>query len=350
MLFKSPVIIILSINRNFMINKDAVTVNPDSSKEAKALLNFLYEIKGKYILSGHHNKITNPALYNKKVEEMIGDYPVIWGSDFSYSFGSKDPDYARQEMIATSKIIHKRGQIVTLMWHECFPSNGESCRRSSIWVWDKVVTQERWDSLTTQGTKLNNQWRAQADNVAKYLKQLRDLHIPVLWRPFHEMNGVWFWWCRHPGENGFAKLWKMIYDYFTNHHKLNNLLWVWNANAPRQILGDEAYDYRDYFPGIDYVDVLAADAYHNDYKQSHHDDLLKLAGGKPIALGEVGQMPAPEILIEQPEWTWFMGWSEFLTKANKTDSVKILYNSRRTLTLKEVKRNKDGSYKIILNN
>ena len=329
-----------------MIDKHAAPINPDASKEAKELLSFLYEINGKYILSAHHNKIAAPNFYNTKVKELIDDYPVIWGSDFSYSFGSKDPDSARQVMIDTAKEVYKKGQIITLMWHECFPSKSDSCRRSSIWVWDKVVSQEKWDSLTIPGTRLNNLWRAQADNVAKYLKQLRDSHIPVLWRPFHEMNGVWFWWCRHPGKNGFAKLWKMMYDYFTNYHKLNNLIWVWNTNAPRQIPGDEAYNYKDYFPGINYVDVLAADVYHNDYKQSHHDDLLKLAQGKPIALGEVGQMPTPEVLNKQPKWTWFMGWAEFLTTANITDSVKNLYNSPRALTLKEVKRTKDGTYKL----
>ena len=74
-----------------------------------------------------------------------------------------------------------------------------------------------------------------------------------------------------------------------NHHKLNNLIWVWNANAPRLLPNDEAWAYEDYFPGLECVDVLAADVYHHDYKQSHHDELVKLGEGKVIALGEVGK-------------------------------------------------------------
>ena len=92
----------------------------------------------------------------------------------------------------------------------------------------------------------------------------------------------------------------MTYDYLTRHHQLNNLLWVWNTNAPRDIPGDEAFDYDLFFPGHEYVDILAADVYRNDYKQSHHDDLIQLAGNKTIALGEVGGLPDPEILSEQP--------------------------------------------------
>jgi mannan endo-1,4-beta-mannosidase len=41
------------------------------------------------------------------------------------------------------------------------------------------------------------------DTVIPYLRQLQEAHVPVLWRPYHEMNGAWFWWGNHPGENGF---------------------------------------------------------------------------------------------------------------------------------------------------
>ena len=183
-----------------------------------------------------------------------------------------------------------------------YPPCGDECKREDIWVWKNTVSPEEWDSLVTAGTTLNSQWRAQADKVAWYLKQLREAHIPVLWRPYHEMNGVWFWWCQQPGRQGFARLWNMMYDYFTNHHQLNNLLWVWNANAPRDIPGDEARSYADYFPGTGTVDILAADVYRQDWKQSHHDDLITLGQGKLIALGEVGTMPSADIVASQPQW------------------------------------------------
>ena len=321
-------------------------VNPKATTEAKALLDFLYQISGKYILSGHHNWTHLPTKYNEEVKQMTGHYPVVWGSDFSFHFRGEDPDVVRQGMIDKAIELYHQGHIITLMWHCCYPTDGDSCTKESIWVMENKVPKSEWDSLTTPGTELNNQWRAQADNVAKYLKQLQEAHIPVLWRPYHEMNGVWFWWCQQPGEEGFIKLWKMMYDYFTNHHQLNNLIWIWNANAPRSIPDDEAYAYKDYFPGLEYVDVLASDVYHNDYKQSHHDDLIELAQGKPVALGEIGQMPTPDILNEQPHWTWFMGWANLLHKANEPDSVTALYNAPSTITLNEITKNKDGSYEV----
>lgn len=332
------------IQKNYQHPK---AINPNISKEANVLLDFLYQIKGKYILSGHHNMLNAPTQYHDDIQKITNTQPVVWGSDFLFTFGEESPEVARQKMIDKAIVMHNRGHIITLMWHSCFPSNGDSCSQESIWVWKDVVSRVKWDSLTTKGTKLNQQWRLQADKVAVFLKQLQKAKIPVLWRPYHEMNGVWFWWCQQPGEEGFVKLWRMMYDYYTNHHKLNNLIWVWNANAPRSKQDDEAYSYIDYFPGIDYVDILAADVYHNDYKKSHQDGLLGLAQGKLIALGEVGRMPTPEILDQQDQWTWFMGWADWLQKENKPDSVRILYESPRVLTLDQLKRTKSKGYEIV---
>ena len=324
------------------------SVNPYATAEVSNLLDFLYEIEGKYTLTGHHNGPKNTLRYMTGVKEITGYTPVVWGSDFMFDYKSdEEADRIRQGMIDTAKILWDKGHIITLMWHSCYPPNGDTCDYESIWIWDDVISDEEWNELTTPGTDLNNIWKTQVDRVAEFLKQLQVANIPVLWRPYHEMNGVWFWWCRHPGEEGFIKLWRMMYDYFTNHHKLNNLIWVWNPNAPRDKEGDEAYAYKDYFPGLDYVDVLAADVYHNDYRQSHHDQLLELAQGKPIAFGEVGRMPSPEILEEQPNWTWFMGWANWLYKANTPDSVKALYNSSRTITLDMIEKDDEGRFTII---
>jgi mannan endo-1,4-beta-mannosidase len=138
----------------------------------------------------------------------------------------------------------------------------------------------------------------------------------------------------------------MMYDYFTNHHKLNNLLWVWDTNAPRDIPGDEAWAYEDFFPGIEYVDVLAADVYRNDYKQSHYDQLMELAQGKPIALGEVGEIPTLDTLQQQPGWTWFMPWGWILFLSNEPEAIMTLYQSDRVLTLDEVTVDPHGKYSV----
>ncbi len=341
--------------------KEYAPVNPKASKEAKQLLKFLYSIQGKYTLTGQHNFVSGLDRYDDIVFEMTGKHPVVWGSDFSFNaqgdnirsyhhcgpmnlttpwgdckVNGRTTEELRQGLVDEIKERYAEGRIITLMWHCCFPSEGDDCNGSSIWTWQNRPSQEVWDELVTDGTELNTQWKKQMDGVAKYLKQLRDAKIPVLWRPYHEMNGVWFWWCNKPGENGFKKLWIMTYDYLVNHHKLNNLLWVWNTNAPRDIPGDEAGPYEDYFPGMEYVDVLAADVYKHDYKASHHDDLLKLGKGKLISLGEVGHLPTVEQYESQPYWSWFMVWGYFIQSNESDDVVKAIYDNPRSLTLDEI--------------
>jgi len=169
------------------------------------------------------------------------------------------------------------------------------------------------------------------DVIAWFLKQLREAKVPVLWRPYHEMNGGWFWWGKKDGEDGYKKLWHMLYDRLVNFHKLNNLLWVYNTNEVK----DNVDPHKTYFPGHDVVDILATDVYSEGFNQLNYDQLLKLAKGKPVALGEVGTPPSLEKLNEQPRWVWFMNWGE-PRRSRGSISLQDIYNSDKVLTLDEL--------------
>ena len=309
---------LLSCNKNSQIKP----VNPSSNKEAQKLLSFLYTISGKYTLSGQHNYAHELNKSSDYVKELTGKYPAVWGSDF----GNKR---ARKDMINMAVRKYEEGNIITLMYHQGAPVKSIP---DSVNPVRYVMKQNEWNDLIQPGTEINKLWLDDIDSVAVYLKILRDKNIPVLWRPYHEMNGTWFWWCDKKGDNGIKKLWKMMYERFVNYHHLNNLLWVWNANAPRDRPGDEAYAYQDYYPGGKYVDVLAADVYRNDYRQSHYTELQQLADGRPIALGEVSELPSAEILAEQPEWIWAMPWGIYCRINNSDESLIALYNDKRAIT------------------
>lgn len=347
-------------------------VNPNATEKSQKLYNFIQDISGEYTLSGQHNFCGKGSVYTDQLEELTGKRAVIWGSDFSwcaegesarrfqhcgplnlsapatpFEFLNITMDEARDKLVEEAKERYAQGHIITLMWHGCFPTDGDCCDGSSIWAMENRPSPETLDELVTEGTALNTAWKAGVDKIVGYLKELKDADIPVLWRPYHEMNGVWFWWCNQKGEMGFKRLWILMYDYLTNYHKLNNLIWVWNTNAPRDIPGDEAWPYIDFYPGTEYVDILAADVYRNDYKQSHHDELIELGEGKPIALGEVGNIPTPEILEKQPNWTWYMPWGWLHFRSNKDSLIQIMMNSERVLTLDEIEVDAKGNYSVI---
>lgn len=308
-----------------------VPVNPDASREARALLAFVHRVSAEQrILAGQHDYNSALGQWSRRAEELTGHAPAVWGTDFYWSSGEDPGERVAEEAIRR----HRSGQIVTLMWHVGRPTD------DAPYPWAESVqaelTDAEWRALVTPGTPVHERWLAQVDRLASHLTRLRDAGVPVLWRPYHEMNGVWFWWGARPGPDGFQKLYRMLYDRLVNHHHLDNLLWVWDANAPRDIPEDEAFAYADFYPGHDVVDVLATDVYHFDYEQDEYESLLALADGKPIALGEVGELPKPEILDAQPAWSWFMVWSSWLESANTPERVRAVYDSPRTLTADEM--------------
>ena len=108
------------------------------------------------------------------------------------------------------------------------------------------------------------------------------------------------------GEDGYKKLWQMMFNRLVNFHGLSNLIWVYNTNEFKN--GVDPHE--TYYPGDDYVDILATDVYTEGFNRVNYEQMMELAGNKPIALGEVGIPPTVEKLKEQPGWTWFMKWGD----------------------------------------
>ena len=302
-------------------------VNPQASPEARELLEYLHSISGQKTLSGQHNYPGFHSVYSNRAQEITGRYPAIWGQDFGFTADGKDGIDHRSINIEEAIKRYREGSIITLMWHAVRPTDDEPNGWKES-VQNKLMDEE-WRELLRVGSSLYHRWLKQLAVVAGHLAKLRDLHIPVLWRPYHEMNGDWFWWGFRPGREGAQALYRQMFEVFTKQFGLNNLLWVWNANKVNE--EGNAGPYRDYFPGHAYVDILATDVYRSDYRDSHYTQLLELAQGKPVALGEIGHVPAPNLLERQPRWAWFMVWSDFLDEHNTHDQVRALYHHPRVV-------------------
>ena len=119
------------------------------------------------------------------------------------------------------------------------------------------ILDRQFQDVLTSGTKMYKRWCAQVDSIAFYLKRLQAAHIPVLWRPYHEMNGDWFWWGGRTGKYNTAMLYKQLFDRFVNYHKLNNLIWIWSVDRPVK----PEMNFTDYFPGSEFIDILSLDVY-----------------------------------------------------------------------------------------
>jgi mannan endo-1,4-beta-mannosidase len=302
-----------------------VPVNPHATPEARALLGYLYSISGQAYITGQHNYPNTASRYTDLAFDLTGKYPGLYGQDFGFSAGDdKDSVLSRPAMIEEAERQYRNGAVIAFTWHEVRPTDDEP-----VTFHDSVqghLTDYEWQQVLTPGSPLYNRWCAQVDVVAGYLRQLRDAHVPVLFRAYHEMNGNWFWFGGRPGKDGSAALYRQIYDRFVNVHHLDNLVWVWNVNAP----GGSAGPIADYYPGAQFADVVTMDIY-GEFKQDYYDSMVALAAGKPIALAEVGGLPSPETLAQQPRWAYFMTWSEFIQRGNTLDQANAVFHSPRAL-------------------
>ena len=298
------------------------TANPHASSEARGVLKLLYDIKGQYILSGQHNYLEEPAWHTERVRELTGRAPAVVGFELGaiMDYAPEDVHEFRSRVVEEAIRASREGSLVTVTWHAAMPGECD--------CWEFVHTgsmpREMFAEIVTEGTRLHEEWLRDIDEVAFYLKMLRDAHVPVLWRPYHEMNGNWFWWS---GQPAFARLWNLMFDRYVNDHGLDNLLWVWSPAAPNEF----AEPFEPYYVGHRRADVLAVDVYYDEYAASHHDRLAALGEGKPIALGEVGELPDAGLLESQNQYVWFLVWGDELEDSNDRERIEILYGSERVL-------------------
>jgi len=290
-------------------------VNPKATAEARALLQVLQDISGKHTLAGQHNYPNTRSRNSEFVKLYVGETPAVYSQDWGFAAdGDKDSYLARPDIVEEVKRQHASGAIVTLCWHAVPPTADEPVVFRGNVLADGApqpdlasvqgrLTDEQFRDVLTPGTRLHERWLRQVDTIAGFLAQLKEARIPVLWRPYHEMNGDWFWWGGRGADT--AALYRLMFDRFVKHHKLDNLVWVWSVDRP----GEHATSFESVYPGDAYVDVLSLDVYGADFRQSFHDDLASMSKGKPMVLGEVGNPPTRDILEKQPRWAMYVVWA-----------------------------------------
>ena len=177
-------------------------------------------------------------------------------------------------------------------------NNGTALDPNKDYAFYKADTEFDATNATVEGTWENKVFTEDLKNAAAYLKLLRDADIPVLWRPFHEAAGGWFWWGKDAAS--FKSLWIAMFNYFKTEG-LDNLIWVWTTE------GNDA----DWYPGDQYVDIVGRDVYNRETADcvSEYTSIAENYGNKIVSLSECGTVG---LISEQwasgARWSWFMPW------------------------------------------
>ena len=177
-------------------------------------------------------------------------------------------------------------------------NNGTALDPNKDYAFYKADTEFDATNATVEGTWENKVFTEDLKNAAAYLKLLRDADIPVLWRPFHEAAGGWFWWGKDAAS--FKSLWIAMFNYFKTEG-LDNLIWVWTTE------GNDA----DWYPGDQYVDIVGRDVYNKETADCvlEYTSIAENYGNKIVSLSECGTVG---LISEQwasgARWSWFMPW------------------------------------------
>lgn len=278
-------------------------INPNADDSAKRLMAYLCTIYGRKMLTGQqYGVVSTPEM--DVIYEATGKYPAVGGFDFMNDSPSRVERGAIPTDTEHAIQWWRDGGIVTFCWHWNAPKDLVDLPPDRGWHRGFYTEATTFDIAKAMNDETSEEYKLlirDMDVIAECLKSLQNEGIPVLWRPLHEASGGWFWWGAK-GPEPCVKLWKLMYERYTNVHGLNNLIWVWNGQ------------HKDWYPGDEFVDIIGEDIYPPARQYVSNIDRFKQAlsytnRNKIIALSENGPLPDPDKMVaEGAPWAWNCTW------------------------------------------
>lgn len=279
------------------IDLGAIDVADDAATdETKMLYHNIQQIAKKGIAFGHQDATAygigwkhedEPSALKSDIKEVTGKFPAVHGYDVGHiELGS--PINLDTVSFALMKDhiekMHAKGAVITMSWHIDNPvTNGDS--------WDTTPAV----AAVLKGGAEREKFETWMGRLATFLKSLRDKNgnvIPVVFRPWHEMNGGWFWWgAGNTTPEEYKQLWRESFE-LLRQNNVHSLLY---AYSPNTFTDEQEFDL--YYPGDDYVDILGVDIYNHGGNEAYTESLrsnleiLRRRGAisnKPYALTESG--------------------------------------------------------------
>ena len=184
------------------------------------------------------------------VHSVCGDFPALISEDLSRVQRRDDGDRLRSRVTSA----YLRGSAISLCWHISDPGNRGFYARE--------VDNERVVASILPGGARHEEYVRTLESIGLFLHSLvgpEGEPIPVIFRPFHEHTGDWFWWgAPHATPEEYISLWRFTAVFLRDTMGVHHLLWAFSPALGHVGEGDR---YFDRYPGDAYVDIFGADAY-----------------------------------------------------------------------------------------
>jgi len=230
-----------------------------ATKETVNLYRNLMKLQHEKIMFGHQDDLAYGQNWfyeegRSDVKDVVGDYPAVYGWELGHlELGDQySLDSVRFDKIqGWIKKVYQRGGVSTISWHMRNPLTGGSS-------WD--TSSKKVVASILPGAEKHELFKTYLDKLADFLLGLKtedDTYIPVLFRPFHEHTGSWFWWGKDLSSvDDYKALWRFTVDYLQKEKNIHHLLYIYSTDRFKT-----EEDYLERYPGDDIIDILGFDLY-----------------------------------------------------------------------------------------
>lgn len=320
------VILLFSFCTNICLCQRRELIDKKATAETKALYKNLYSLSKDHILFGHQHATEYGHGWagdsnRSDVKSVTGSHPAVIGVDFGGLSGRPQNEIEKTKISLRKNIsdTYDRGGVTTVAWHFSNPVSAGG------FYWVDTVSKPAVKYIIPGGShhEVYKQILTTIGEFALSVKGKDGKLVPMIFRPWHEFDGYWFWWGRnHCTIDEFKTLWRFTVSYLRDSIGVHNFIY---AFSPDNLFITEA-QFTERYPGNEWVDMVGIDNYgdfgrYGKYNVEAGIKKLKIVSDfaeknkKLAAFTETG-------LESIPNQKW---WTEVLLRSLRAEKMRLCY-------------------------
>lgn len=297
----------------------------NATPETQALFRNLARLSQNHTLFGHQHATeyghgwTGDA-DRSDVKSVTGSHPAVIGIDIMGLSGQPDAqiEQTKNHLRKIAADTYNRGGVVTVAWHFSNPVSDGG------FYWKDSVSKPAVKFIIPGG-EAHDQYKDILKDVAEWANSTKGGDgkvVPMIFRPYHEFDGGWFWWGEpHCTREEFISLWQFTVSYLRDSLNVHSFIYAFSPD--NRFTTEEQFLAR--YPGDEWVDMVGMDNY-GDMGRNRYD--LNAASAKLGIVSDYakkkGKLAAfTETGLESiPNNKW---WTDVLMKVMKTGNMNLSY-------------------------
>ena len=301
------------------------TIDSKATKETKSLFKNMKMLSKNHTMFAHQHATEYGHGWRGEegrsdVKSVCGSHPAMIGVDLSGFSGRSDEAIERTKNDLRKNVVetYNRGGVTTAAWHMSNPVS------EGGFYWKDEISLPAVKYIIPGG-EAHNKYKEILNGIGEWANTLKGKDgtlAPVIFRPFHEFDGGWFWWgAPHCTKDEFVSLWKFTVSYLRDSLEVHNFIY---AFSPDNKFNSEA-QFLERYPGDEWVDMVGMDNY-GDMGRDRYDletasKKLKIVSDYAIKKGKLAAFT--ETGLESiPNTTW---WTETLLEVMKKENMQLSY-------------------------